>query len=142
MDAEKHDRPKVGIGALIFNDRKILLMKRRGGMASGSWGSGGGHMEYGESFTNSLQREIREEAGIEIGNIKFLCLVNLKEYRPEHYVDIGFVADWKSGEPKILETDKFENWGWYKLDDLPEPLFGPVKIYLEAYKTGKNFFDA
>jgi 8-oxo-dGTP diphosphatase len=141
MDAGENDRPKVGVGVLIFKDGKLLLMKRRGGMASGSWGSGGGHLEYMESFLDAIQREIREEAGVEIENIRFLCLVNLKEHRPRHYVDIGFVADWKSGEPKVLESE-FESLGWYGLDDLPAPLFSAVKIYLEAYKTGEYFFDA
>ena len=142
MDNTQNERPKVGLGVIIFKDGKLLLMKRRGGLGSGFWGSGGGLLEHMESFVGALRREIREEAGIEIKNIKFLCVSNFKDHAPKHYVDLGFSADWESGEPKILEPEKFESWGWYELDNLPSPLFGVVEKYLEAYKTGKNFFDA
>ena len=88
------------------------------------------------------KREAREETGIEIDNVRFLRLVNMKQYAPKHYIDIGLIADWKSGEPKIMEPDKVEVWEWRALDDLPEPLFAAEPYYLEALKTGRNFFDA
>ena len=50
------------------------------------------------------------------------------------------MADWKSGEPEVLEPEKCEGWEWYDLDHLPQ-LFGPCVLALEAYKTGKNYFD-
>jgi hypothetical protein len=65
----------------------------------------------------------------------------LKKYQDKHYVDIGLRAEWKSGKPKVLETDRVESWDWYEIAKLPKPLFGTIKTYLEAYKTGKNFFD-
>jgi hypothetical protein len=63
-----------------------------------------------------------------------------KEYE-RHYADIGLVADWLSGEPRTMEPEKCEGWAWYNIDNLPQPLFGPVATYIEAYKTGKNYFD-
>jgi hypothetical protein len=41
-----------------------------------------------------------------------------------------------------MEPEKCEGWEWYDLNNLPEPLFGCEPVYLEAYKTGKNYFDA
>jgi len=41
----------------------------------------------------------------------------------QHYVDIALVADWESGEPKVLEPNKLEKWEWRDFDNLPEPLF-------------------
>ncbi len=86
-------------------------------------------------------RETMEEVGIEITNVRFLCVSNLRKYAPKHYVDIGIVADWKSGEPRVMEPDKREDWAWYDLEDLPSPLFGVESEYIEAYKTGKAYFD-
>lgn len=128
-------RPKVGVGVLVFKDGKILLGKRKSDFAKGFYGSLGGHLEYMEDFEECVKREAKEEAGIEIENIKFLCVVNLKNHPPKHYVDIGFTADWKSGEPKVLEPDKCEGWGWYELGNLPDPLFQVINDYIEAYKT-------
>lgn len=136
------ERPKVGIGVMIFKDGKVLLGKRKNAHGGGSYAWPGGHMEYMESFEDCAKRESKEEAGIEIQNIRFLRLMNLKTYAPKHYVDIGLVADWKSGEPQIMEPEKCEGWDWYDLDNLPQPLFDTIPNYIEAYKTGKNYFDA
>jgi 8-oxo-dGTP diphosphatase len=139
---EKEQRPKIGIGVMIFKDGKVLLGKRKGSHGAGEYAWPGGHMEYMESFEGCAKREVQEEAGIEIENIRFLRLLNLKQYAPKHYVDIGLIADWKSGEPQIMEPDKVESWNWYDIEALPEPLFGALPTYFEAYKTGKNFWDA
>jgi 8-oxo-dGTP diphosphatase len=54
----------------------------------------------------------------------------------KHYVDISFLADIISGEPTIMEPDRIESVGWYDLDNLPQPLFEPVRIVLEQIKSG------
>jgi hypothetical protein len=56
-------------------------------------------------------------------------------------VDIGFVADWAAGEPKAMEPHKIDSWGWYDLDNLPTPIFAVDPLYVEAYKTGKMYFE-
>jgi 8-oxo-dGTP diphosphatase len=135
-------RPKVGIGIMIFKDNKVLLGKRKNSHGDGAYAWPGGHLEHMESFEDCAKREVLEETGMEIKNIRFLRLMNLKTYAPKHYVDIGLMADWKSGEPQILEPQKCEEWNWYNLDNLPQPLFDTIPSYIEAYKTGKNYFDA
>lgn len=135
-------RPKVGIGVLVFKDGKVLLGKRTGAHGTGFWSGPGGHLEHMESFAECARRETREETGIEIENIRFLCLTNFQAHAPKHYVDIGLAADWKSGEPSVREPEKCESWVWHDLHGLPEPLWDPVKNYLEATRSGKNYYDA
>ncbi len=125
----------------ILKDGKVLLGKRKGSHGEGEYAFPGGHLEYMESFENCAKRETLEECGIEIENIKFLFLANVKKYYPKHYVHIGMIADWKSGEPKVLEPDRSENWDWYDLNKLPEPIFEFCKLSIDSYKTGKNYFD-
>jgi 8-oxo-dGTP diphosphatase len=136
------DITKVGISILIFKDGKILLGKRKGSHGQSQYAGPGGHLEYMESFEECAKREVMEETGIEIDNIKFLRVLNMKDYAPRHYVDIGITADWKSGEPEVIEPDKIEGWDWYDIDNLPESVFASVPSNIEAYKTGKNYFDA
>lgn len=127
---------------MIFRDDKVLIGKRTSEHGNGEWAWPGGHLEHLESIEECARRETREETGIEIENVRFLRLVNLTQYAPKHYVDIGLIADWKSGEPRVVEPEKCERWEWRRLDDLPEPLFAPEPYYLEALRTGQNFFDS
>lgn len=133
---------KVGVGVMIVKDGKVLLGKRKGSHGAGQYAWPGGHLEYMESFSDCARREVREETGMEIENIRFLRLLNLKDYAPKHYVDIGLIADWKSGEPQIIEPERIEGWAWYDMDNLPQPLFSTIETYIEAYRTGRNFWDA
>ena len=133
---------RVGIGVMIIKDGKILLGKRKGSHGEGEFAFPGGHLEYMESFEDCARREVKEETNIEIKNVKFLRLSNLKDYAPKHYVDIGFVAEWESGEPRVMEPEKIDGWSWYDIDNLPTPLFSTIPSYIESYKTGKNFYDA
>lgn len=129
---------KVGAGVVIIQNGKTLLAKRKGAHAAGSYGSLGGHVEFGESPIEAVKREALEELGIEIGNIKFSCCTNMIKYG-QHYVDISFVAEIISGEPTIMEPDKIDSLGWYDLNNLPEPLFEPVKKVLDGLRKGEVY---
>jgi len=133
--------PRVGIGIMILKDGKILLGKRKGSHGNGEYAFPGGHLEYMESFEGCARREIKEECGIEVDNIRFQLLQNVKKYAPKHYAHIGLIADWKSGEPQILELEKCDSWGWYDLNDLPSPLFESADTAIKSLKTGRNYFD-
>ena len=135
-------KTRVGIGIMIFKDDQILLGKRKSSHGAGEYAFPGGHLEYMESFADCARREVLEECGVEIEKIKFQYLANIKHYAPKHYVHIGFIADWKSGEPEVLEPEKCEHWGWYKLDNLPHPLFEACRLAIEAYKSGQTYRDA
>ena len=132
---------KIGIGVMILKDGEMLLGRRKGNLAPDVYAWPGGHLEYMESFEDCAKRETMEETGMEMQNVRFLGLRNLKDYAPKHFVNIGVVADWKSGEPQLLEPEKCEGWDWYDLNNLPEPLFPTIRDFLESYKGGQNFFD-
>lgn len=128
---------------MILKEGKVLLQRRKGSHGAGEYSFPGGHLEYMESFGECAKRETKEECGIEITNIKFQLLANVKKYAPKHYVHIGLTADWKSGEPAVLEPDKSESWGWYDLVKLPKPIFDLSQIAIDNYKNGNtsNYFD-
>jgi 8-oxo-dGTP diphosphatase len=136
---EKLTTPQVGIGVMIIRLRpdqkyEVLLGKRKGSHGNGEYAWPGGHLEYMEGIEECAKREVMEETGMTIKNIRFLRLMNLTHYSPKHYVDIGLVADWESGEAQLLEPEKCEGWEWHRLDNLPEPLFMPVASYIPAWE--------
>lgn len=136
------ERPKVGIGVMIFNgDGHILLAKRKGSHGAGEYAFPGGHLEFGESFADCAIRETREESGVEIDDINFMYLANILKYGGNHYVHIGLKAKWVKGDPQILEPEKSEGWGWYPVDDPPQPIFEMCRLAIESHNTGQDYFD-
>lgn len=132
------DRPIVGIGVAIRKDGKVLLGKRCGSHGKGVWSFTGGHLEFGESWEDCARRETSEEAGIEIGNIRFGFLTNdVFKDEGRHSVTIFMLADHVSGLPEVMEPDKFEKWEWFAWDELPEPLFLPIR---NAIRSGFDPF--
>src|SRR3989344_144557 len=129
------------MGIMIFKDGKVLFGKRKNSHGAATYAPPGGSLEFMESFEDCARREVREETGIEIENIKFLCLSNQKIY-DKHFVNLGFTADWKSGESQVMEPEKCEAWVWYDIDKLPQPLFPTVAYYLKALQTKEYYFDA
>ena len=132
-------RPKVGMGVIISKEGKVLLHKRKGAHGTGTWSFPGGHLEFGESLEQCAKRETKEEAGIEIKNIKFYTITNdVHKNEDKHYITIFMLAEHDSGEPQILEPDKCEKWQWFSWDNLPKPLFLPIENLL---KQGFNPFN-
>ena len=137
----ENNNPKVGVGIMILKDGKVLLGKRKGSHGEGEFAFPGGHLEYMESFEDCVKRELAEECGIEIKNIRFQFLANVTKYAPKHYAHIGLMADWAGGEPKVLEPEKCESWNWYEIEGPPKPMFTMCEMAIDAYKTGKNYYD-
>ena len=73
---DNNNRPLVGVSIIIKKDNKVLIGKRKNIRASGTWAFPGGHLEFRESFEDCIKREVIEEAGIKIKNIKFQTLTN------------------------------------------------------------------
>jgi len=127
------DRPKVGIGVIVIHNNKILLGKRKNAHGEGCWSFPGGHLEFGESWEECSRREVREEVGIEIKNLRFGTVTNdIFENEQKHYITICVLSDYDSGEVALLEPDKCEEWKWFEWDKLPLPLFLPTINQLKA----------
>lgn len=127
------NRPKVGVGVMIIKNGKVLLGKRKNAHGEGAWCFPGGHLEFGESWKECAVRETKEEVGIKIKNVRFATATNdlfLKEKK--HYITIIMLADYVSGEVKLLEPEKCEKWDWFdwKKAKLPKPLFTPQRNLL------------
>lgn len=65
VSREYPDRPIIGVGALVVEDGKILLVRRATEPLKGEWSLPGGVVEVGETLEQAVLREVREETGIE-----------------------------------------------------------------------------
>lgn len=121
-------KPEVGVAVLIKKEGKLLVGRRRKSWGYGTWQMPGGHLEFGESFEDCAKRETKEEAGVEISNIRFLTVTN--DFFPDekrHYITIWMVADWTGGRER--NSSEGHSWKWLSWDEIRElkPLFLPVK---------------
>jgi len=131
---------RVGVAAVILRDGAVLLGERIGSHGANIWATPGGHLELGESVEACAERETYEETGLVVNSFKKLCFTNdIFETENKHYVTLFVVANSLSGEPKITEPDKCKQWKWFKLDELPEPLFLPLKNLLKDDISLANF---
>jgi len=137
-------KPNYAIRVMVFKNGRILLGKNKSIYGGNYYSFPGGKLEYMESFEHCAKREVTEECGIELKNIAFHSVVNrieVIENTSFHNVHITLTADWKSGEPKVLEPEKCDSWDWYELNSLPKPLFKNCEITLQNYTSGKKYFD-
>lgn len=118
---------RVGISVLIKNGNTYLLGKRKSKHGPGTWAQPGGHLEIGESWEDCARREVKEETGLDVGNITFGTVTN-DIFSPEkHYITIFLIAEYIGGEPQNLEPEKCEGWEWFPWNEFPDPVFLPTK---------------
>jgi 8-oxo-dGTP diphosphatase len=120
------NRPGVGVGVFIIKDHKFLMIKRKGSHGADTWSVPGGWMEFGETFEQTSKREVLEEVGVVVDNVRFGAVSNnVFDKEKVHSITIWLLCDYKSGEPKILEPHKAAGIAWRDFESLPSPLFQP-----------------
>lgn len=120
-------RPSIGLGILVKKEGKVLLLQRKNAHGEGSWCFPGGHIELFETVEQTAKREVLEESGVHIKNIKIIGLTNdFFEKEGKHYFTIFASADWESGEATITEPEKTIQIGWFDWKKPPQPLFIPT----------------
>jgi len=132
------NRPAVGVGVFVWKDGKFLMGQRGGSHGAKTWSVPGGWLEFAESFEDCAKREVLEETGMKIKNIRLLAITN-NIFREEnvHSITVWLESDWASGRPSILEPHKFFDQKWHTFLDLPKPLFSPWE---ELRKTKPELF--
>ena len=112
-----HPRFAVTAGAVITDKNgRVLLLKHRFRPGSG-WGMPGGYLEKGEQPQAALKRELREEAGLEVEDIR---LVTTRTFKKPKQVEIVFRC-LAIGEPQQLNYE-IEKAQWFDSDKLPDEL--------------------
>jgi NAD+ diphosphatase len=116
--------PRVSPAMMVLVTRgRELLLARANRFPNAMYSALAGFVEIGESIEDCIHREVREEVGIEVGNLKYFAS---QSWPFPHSLMIAFNAEYVSGEAQPCD-DEIADVQWFSLDALP-PLPGPVSI--------------
>lgn len=101
---EYPDRPLVGVGVVVLRGDRVLLILRGRDPGRGRWALPGGAQRAGETVEEAGRRELREEAGLEVGALAFVGYVDAVQRDADgrvrfHYTILDLAAAWQGGEP-------------------------------------------
>jgi len=115
---EYPDAPRVGVGAVILDGDRVLLVKRGQPPSQGKWSIPGGLIHLGERIEDAVRREVLEECGVRVRLLGLCGVIDRVRLAPDdgvqpvgqpggepvrvhyHYVIIDFAAAIEAGAPR------------------------------------------
>ncbi len=141
MERRYPERPLVGVGAIIIQDGRLLLVRRGSPPQQGEWSLPGGLVETGERLEEAVQREVREETGLEVEVLKlagvFERIVRDAQGRLEyHYILLDYLCRVSGGS--LRHGTDATAVAWVTPDELAEyPLTSGTREFLEQALRGE-----
>ena len=123
---EYPERPMVGVGGVIIDDGRALLIRRGSEPLRGEWSIPGGSLELGETLEEGVARELWEETGLRVRVLELLEVFDRIYFgneeprgRPRfHYVIVDFLCERLAGEP--LASSDVTDVTFAREDELPK----------------------
>ena len=129
--------PRVGVGGVVLEDGKVLLLLRQKEPEAGAWSLPGGRVEFMERLEDAVVRELREELGITVEVESLVCVTNhIVPDENAHWVSPAYRVRLISGVPQNLEPGKTAAIEWFSLSNLPENLSISARSALASFLPG------
>jgi len=130
---------KPSVNIYVLNGTKLLLSKRvNTGWMDGFFCAPGGHAEKGETPTIAMQREIKEELGVDVlrEDLEFLCVAARKS--TSEYVAYEFIIRDKKYNFNNAELNKCSELIWADINNLPDNLINDFRQIIERSVIGNE----
>jgi len=132
------DHPRVAVGAVVFKEERVLLVRRGQPPAEDLWAIPGGSVKIGETLQEAAEREIREETGIQIQAAEPIYTFDVIERDAAgkvrfHYVIVDLAADYVMGNPS--PGDDAVEARWVSADEISK-----LKVSAATVKLLKTQF--
>jgi len=142
MKREYPKHPIVGVGGIVIDRGRALLIRRGKEPLKGEWSIPGGMLELGEEITAGVRREVQEETGVEVEPLECILVFDRIAQDGErvkyHYVILDYLCRRKRGrlQPGSDVTDA----RWVLRKDLPQYHLTELAhtIILQAFEMAKK----
>ena len=117
---------------------RVLLARRSAGARDepGTWDTGAGAIEHGESFEDAVAREVREEYRAEVRKLTTLGVRNVLR-GDTHWVAVVFAVEVDPEAVEIGEPHKFDELGWFSPDAPPQPAHSQLDETLALFRAAR-----
>jgi 8-oxo-dGTP diphosphatase len=114
----EQQRPSIGVGAVVLRRTQdgfeVLLIRRGKPPRAGEWSIPGGRQEWGETVRETAVREIMEETGVKVADLRLLDVVDgisrTGGVVAGHWTLVDFRADWVEGDPRAGDDATDAKW--------------------------------
>jgi ADP-ribose pyrophosphatase YjhB (NUDIX family) len=117
--------PKIDVRGAVFKDGKLLLVRER---ADGGWTMPGGWADVGDSPSEAVIREMREESGYEAVTTKLAAVLDRNKHphptHPQHIYKLFFLCEITGGQPS--PSDETSDVAFFGEHEIPELSLGRV----------------
>ena len=132
-----HAYPLVTVGALIVGPGGRLLLIRTHKWGD-RWGVPGGKVDWGESLLEAVHREVREETGLSLSEVRWgplqEAVLHPQFHRPAHFVLVNVVA--RTADERVTLNDEAQEWAWCTVAEAAAlDLNEPTVRLLEHYRA-------
>jgi 8-oxo-dGTP diphosphatase len=108
-------QPIAGVGAIVFHDDAVLLVKRTNPPNAGQWAIPGGKVKLGETLQQAAERELLEETGVHIRAGEVIYQFEIIEHDTSgnvqwHFIILDLAAIYISGEPAASDDVSEARW--------------------------------
>ena len=130
----------------LFQDGKILLLRRYNtGYEDGKYSLPAGHVESGETFTECVARESKEEIGIDLRaeDARMALAMYRNSGTPQNgsRMDVFFVSEKWSGNVENREPNKCDELIWVDPSNLPENTIPYIRQAIANIQAGESFVE-
>jgi 8-oxo-dGTP diphosphatase len=138
MKREFPDHPIVGVGGVVVERGRVLLVRRGREPLKGKWSIPGGMVELGEDLRRGVRREIREETGIHVKPLAVLSvldrIVRQRGRVRYHYVIVDYACRRSSG--RLRPSSDVLDARWVAPDEL-----GRYRLRAELQQAIRSAFE-
>ena len=142
MSREYPKHPLVGVGGVVIDRGRALLIRRGHEPLKGEWSIPGGMVELGEELTTGVRRELKEETGLEVEPLDCILvfdrILRESERVKYHYVIIDYLCRRKGG--RLRPASDVTDARWVRREDLPQYHLTELatKVILKAFDMVKK----